>query len=159
MAPEPGVHLAAGPFSTSVTTRLREHMQFSFSGEIMSDVGDDYAAVRSQVEVRLQQRLVRTPYGEGVKEFFFAGIVLPFEMYPEVKKYDRNDRSMEFRLIIDHRSFKAGSRPEQFKLFFAALLRCLEHMKDMSIPDFDRERLERDMLAIGADSGWVDSPA
>jgi hypothetical protein len=124
--------------------KLVHNFNFWMSGEIQNDVGDYYRIARNIIEPVLNQCVEGKSYGEGLKEWAYLAIILKpgiDEYYPEIKRYRKKKREVEFRLKIDHAKFLEGDSKMHLKLLSQSVLRSLELMKEMNIKNFDLPQL------------------
>ncbi len=105
-------------------------MKLWMSGEIMGNIGDEYASARREINKEINQILSCHRYAEGIDEWAFLAIILDlgYDAYPEVRRYHKSDKSFEFRLKIPHAEFKAADPNRQRGLIIEALLRSLDDM-------------------------------
>ena len=133
-------------------------MKLWMSGEIHIDVGDDYRQARAKIEKSINEALNPQNYGEGVQKWNFIAIILPQgwgENYPEVKKYNRKGRSIEFRLKIDFDEFRVSSSIVQEKLICQSLLRSLKLVREMNIENINLDNWEGDFMKAAFKEGWL----
>jgi len=123
-------------------------IKFWMSGEIQSEVDDKFDATWKVIEAELNQCVEGKNYGEGLKEWAFIAIILKpgfDEYYPEIKRYRKKKREVEFRLKIDYKEFLKGNAEANLKLFAQSVLRSFSLMREMNIKNFDLERLTNDV--------------
>jgi hypothetical protein len=135
-------------------------MKLWISGEIDVEVADAYRATRQLVEKAINARLAE--YGGAVNEWAFIGIIRQAGLgagYPEIKRFDTKDRSLEFRLAIDLEAFKSSSDIRRASLLLESLLRSLSIARELTIPGLDIERLEQDVRAVAVENGWLPAAA
>lgn len=132
-------------------------MKFWFSGEVQADVADAYRTARKEVELALNQALADKAYGPIVGWDFIA-IIRETEHpdYDEVKKYDRTDSSLEFRLKIDHARFKEADDLVRCQLLLQAVLRGAREVAAIVPAGTQIGELERDILGVARARRWVD---
>lgn len=132
-------------------------MKFWMSEEVMSDVGSAYMDARKEVESFLNQRLSGKNYGEGLDELAFIGMVLSADgpPYKEVKKYTKKDKTAEFRLRIDHATFKSADERGQRSLIAEAVARAIALLPTLGIRGFDHENFERDFRTAVREKEWM----
>lgn len=131
-------------------------MKFWLSEEVMADVADDYADVRREVATYLNQIFSEREYGSGLRQFDFIGMVLSDEGpgYKEVKRYSRKERSVEFRLRIDHSLFKRADLATRHSLIAESLARAIALLRTLGIQDLDVDRLDTDFRVAMKERGW-----
>ncbi|MBN1795293.1 MAG: hypothetical protein JW804_01340, partial [Sedimentisphaerales bacterium] len=125
-----------------------EYLTFWMSGEIEGDVYDDYDLTENTIENNIKNFINNKNYGTGIKLWSFLTILLepntdPY--YPEIKRYSRKNKQVEFRLKIDYKKFRDGNDKSRLKLLAESVLRSVKLMREMKIKDFDIDRLEADV--------------
>ena len=131
------------------------------SGELQADIGDACAAAQNEMEHVMNLALKGTDYSGGqiVKWALIPTILnsrfLKSTGYAEIRKYHKKRRVIEFRLRIDHDSFKAADDAGKRRLIFEMILRSIEEARQMKIPAFDFDRFAADLKDIGAKQGWM----
>ena len=134
-------------------------MKFWFSSETMADIADPLRIARNEIEGELNRTLSKVNYGSDLREWAFLPVILsPSTLnaaFPEIRRYDPALREVEFRLSIAHRAFRERTPEEQRRLIFARLLSSVDLAQDLAIPDFDLNRLKRDLTAVGQKHGWI----
>ncbi len=131
-------------------------MNLWMSGELESDVADVHREARKIVQSELNERFEQANYGGGLKEWAFISMILGPNSppYKEVKRYNRNEQSCEFRLRIDHDAFAAADRSERAGLLCQALLKCLDYLASMKVNNLDIDQIRRDCLEVARLNGW-----
>lgn len=134
----------------SLSSRVdMEKLRFWMSGEIQGDIDDgSFILVRKTVEEAVTQSIEDKSYGQGLKLWAYLAIILEpntDRYYPEVKRYSKRKKEVEFRLKIDHQQFLQGDRQTHLRLLSESVLRCLELMRDMHIKGLDLDRLTADV--------------
>ncbi len=136
-------------------------MKLWISGEVHADIAEGHAAARNVVTHTFNSALGAVDYGAGISQWAFISIVLPEAwnggMYPELHRYHRHRKSFEFRLSIPFATFKAADARGQVRLLCSALLRSLELMNTMGIPNVDVSRLTQDFQGLAQTNGWLAS--
>lgn len=132
-------------------------MQIWMSEEIEADVADAYQEVRTKIESSLSSVFEKRDYGPGLVKLYFIAMLLGDNApagLKEIKRYKKKDKTAEFRLVIDHEQFKAGDHRSRAALIVDALLRSLDLMGGMGIPDVDIASIRADLLATAESQGW-----
>lgn len=133
-------------------------MKIWMSGEVQSDVADDYRKLRKEIEQSLNAVFSGRDYGAGLAEWDVIAMIFgddgPKE-YKEVKKYNKRDKSTEFRLRIDYQKFKHGDDAARRKLILDVLDHSLSILDSMKIPDIDIVGLRRDVQQTAKENGWI----
>lgn len=126
------------------------------SGEIEGDVYDEYRVARNEVEELINAAIGASSYG-SLKLWGLIPIILDDNdpNYPEIKRYRKKIQEFEFRLKIDHATFKAADDLGKRKLIVAALLRSIDEMRQLVPKGIDYGRLESDVRAVAASKGWL----
>ncbi len=133
-------------------------MKLFMSGEIQADVTDEYSNASNEIEELLAPLLRPRDYGPGLKGWYDIVMITPWrddKNYPEVKKYSKRNKEVEFRLRINHRAFKRADALGKRKLICKSLLRSIKLMSKMNIPDFDHARFSSDVTAFFEKHGWL----
>ena len=134
--------------NTDIVKMQMASIKFWISGEIQSDVGDCYREAQNTIEAVLNQYVEGKDYGEGLKLWTYIAIILKpgfDEYYPEIKRYRKKKREVEFRLKINYKKFLKGNAETHLKLMAESVLRSFDLMRDMNIKDCDLERLISDV--------------
>ena len=133
----------------SLITRANlKTIEFWMSGEIEINVDDSHRTARKIIEKQVNESIGTNHYGEGLKLWSYLAIILDSKTapyYPEVKRYSRRKKEVEFRLKINHRKFLEGSPETHLRLLSESVLRSLKLMHEMKIKDLDLDRLEADV--------------
>jgi Immunity protein 44 len=127
------------------------------SGEIQSDIADEYRLARKDVEVAVNAALGASNYGDGLSKWSLIAIILEEDHpdFDEVKRYRKKERNFEFRLKISHAEFKATDSVGRRKLIVEALLRSIAEMRRLAIRSIDSAKLESDVRELAAAKGWT----
>lgn len=125
-------------------------------GELQGDIGIDYQVARNEIEQCAQPVLSQSDYG-ALKEWALIAIILADDIpgYQEVKRYKKTPQKFEFRLKIDHATFKAADDLGKRKLIVAALLRAIDEMRKLVPKGIDYARLDSDVRGVAASKGWL----
>ena len=133
-------------------------MDIWMSGEIQSDVDDAYSEVRKEIETKLNTAFASKDFGTGLVKWYFIAMIFgehgPAD-YKEISRYSKRDRTCEFRLIIDHESFRAGGRTARAALVCGALLRSLDLLSEKKVPDIDLPALRAVVIEVANRNGWL----
>jgi hypothetical protein len=133
-------------------------MKFWMGAEVQADIADDFRPTRQRIESVLNLAIEGKEYGSGMLAWdiipMIFGEIGP-SWYKEVERYHKRDKSVEFRLKIGHDEFKFATQEVRCELVAKALLRSLDLMEEMNIPDFDLPALRRDFLAVSEREGWL----
>jgi Immunity protein 44 len=127
------------------------------SSEALIDVDEALNLARKDVEREVAKSLASKNYGSGVSKWALIYILLPENdpKYPEVRRYRKRTRVVEFRLKVDHQAFKEGGAIAQRKLLAAAFLRSIDLSGSLPIEDFDRTRFKADVVQVFERNNWV----
>jgi len=134
--------------NTDMVKTQMKGIKFWMSGEIQSEVGDCYRQAQNTIEAVLNQCVGVRNYGEGLKEWAYIAIILKPDIdkyYPEVKRYRKKKREVEFRLKINYKKFLKGNAETHLRLVAESVLRSFSLMREMNIKKFDLERLTKDV--------------
>lgn len=132
-------------------------MKFWSSGEVQSDIADDFRVVRKAIDDAINLHLANNDYGESVEKWDHIAIIRAVDSsdYAEINKYAKRSRTIELRLKIDHGLFKASGINDRYKLFGTSVLRGLEIAGEMKIPGFAVSILFDDILGLLKVKGWI----
>ncbi|MEO7986148.1 MAG: hypothetical protein ABI766_06410 [Gemmatimonadales bacterium] len=131
-------------------------MRLLIDGDVHADIGEAHRAATQIIERAVNARL--GDYGIGVDVWSFTPIIFPpgaRRGHPEVKRYDRDQRRLECRLVIPFEQYRHGSPGRRCGLLSEGLLRSLEFGWTMRIPAFDWRAAAADFRAIARDEGWL----
>ncbi len=126
------------------------------SAEIQADVSPQYTAALNEMEPAINAILETSDYGPLTRWSFIA--IVRKEDHPgygEVKRYHKKTRVFEFRLKIDHATFKTADDLGKRKLITAALLSSIDEMRKLVPKGIDYQRLENDVRGVAAAKGWL----
>jgi hypothetical protein len=128
------------------------------SGELDGDVYDAYFEARKLVEGALEAPMKKGHFGDGLVEIAFIPMILgpnsPTD-YKEVKRYNKRQKTCEFRLIVDHDAFKDGSPNKRAGLLCESLLRALSLLAGMKTSDIDIAAIEATVISTARKEGWL----
>jgi hypothetical protein len=130
-------------------------MRFWMSGEVQDDIADAHRIARKEIEQALTSELSACDY--GLQQWAFISMITPWvddEDYPEVKRYRKKERTVEFRLRIDHKRFKAASPTVQLRLLAESALRSFDLLVEKKPPGVKAEALRDDVQELFRDRGW-----
>jgi hypothetical protein len=133
-------------------------MKLWMSGETQDDVAGDARLASLEVERTVNTSLSGRDYGQAVTEWALIHIILPFEdeCYREVRKYHKRRKVVEFRLKIDHATFKAATPMGQRSLIVASLLRSIDLFAMLKISGFDHQAFRADLEGVAVEKGWTE---
>jgi len=114
------------------------------SGEVDVDVYDSYRLARKVVEETVNDKIRSVKLSAPINQWAFIAIIRERDdpNYDEIFKRHRKDQSLEFRLKIDHKSFKERTSKERELMIVEALRRSVEHMAKLSVSNEDRVILQ-----------------
>jgi stress-induced morphogen len=119
-------------------------MELWMSGEIQADVAEAYRSVRKLIESEINQELkLVSPVGR-FHTWAFIAIIRSEEHpdYSEVSKKDVRRRLLEFRLRINHNTFRNATAVGQRRLVYHALGRCIPMMAQLGMSADETKVLE-----------------
>lgn len=127
------------------------------SGEIQSDIADEYRSARKDIESAANAVLGSSDYGDGINKWVLIAIIRDEDHpdFDEVRKYQKKDRRFESRLKISHADFKTADAMVRRKLIVDALLRSVGEMRRLNIRNIDHAKLESDIRELASSKGWV----
>jgi hypothetical protein len=134
-------------------------MKFWYSGEVKSDVSREFCDAFNDVEDSLNAKLGELSVGEELESWNSIPIVRPEEdltpAYCEVKKFRRKDKSIEFRLKIDHPHFKAGDAVAKRHLLIESLLRSVDEARKLVPATVKLDELDKGIREVAREKGWL----
>ena len=124
------------------------------SGEIQADVGDAFRLARMEVEDTVNAAL-NGDYGAGFTGWTLIAIIREVDdpTYAEIKRYRKKD-GFEFRLKLDHATFKAATEHEQRKLMADLVRRSIAEMRSLAAKNVECDRLQAAVGAALEAKGW-----
>lgn len=130
--------------------------RFWMTAEIQRDVSPQFSMALCEIEPALNSVVDPTDYG-ALKKWYFIAIIRKLDSvaYGEIKKYRKKSQEFEFRLVIDHATFKAADDLGKRKLIMASILRSIDEMRKLVPKGIDYERLEGDVRGVAAAKGWL----
>ncbi len=133
-------------------------MRFRMSGEVDRVVGRAFFETRKWLNEVLEASLNERDFGDGLVEFAFIPMILgpnsPTD-YKEVKRYNKRQKTCEFRLIVDHNAFRDGTPKERAGLLCQSLLRAISLLGTMQTVDIDLPALEAAVTSTARTQGWL----
>ena len=132
-------------------------MKLWMSGEVQVDVYPAFGIARNHMQKRINASLVRKKFGSGLIKLALIPIILGSidPGFKEIKRYSKRTKVAEFRLRIPHELFKSRDHHGQEVLIFELLIKAVKALKSMKVPDFDLDRLEEAIFAIGQRHSWL----
>jgi hypothetical protein len=137
---------------------IGDEMEFWYSGEIEDDVGDAFGRASNEVEAVLNQELGGLAVGSELARWDSIPMIRPEEFsfdYPEVRRYRRKDKSIEFRLRIDHARFKQGDHAAQCGLLIESLLKSVEDARKLVPSTVDLDTLGNAIRRVAQTRKWI----
>jgi hypothetical protein len=119
-------------------------MKLWMSGEVKSDVADDYRFVRIGLEHAINEFLAIDDYGTGLNEWAYLAIIASDSIaaqYPEIAKYHAKRKVAEFRLVVPHEDFLIGSTIRKRELIIQSLQRSVGMLTSIGVKGADHGRL------------------
>ena len=121
-------------------------------GEIESTIEGKFRAARSQLENHLSHRLETMSYELELDSLDCIAIIRNDNELEELQSYSKEDRDMDFRLVIDFAEFTAASSKESKKLLLNMLVRAVELLSQNSdVNEREALKLKKDLDLIGID--------
>ncbi|HWE35179.1 MAG TPA: Imm44 family immunity protein [Isosphaeraceae bacterium] len=133
-------------------------MEFWMSGEVEADVSDQFLEALRRIEGPLTNAFKEKDYGSGLSEWDFIPVIMSISLikfYKEIKKYNKIEKSCEFRLHINHDRFRLADERERADLLCRSMLRSLDMLEFMNIQDIDVDRLKSDFLQVATANDWL----
>lgn len=132
-------------------------MRFWISGEVFHEVVQEYGLATDAVSEALNAELGGVDYDIPVQSWNVIGILLPPYVpgFDEIKRYDPDNREVEFRLRLYYPLFQAAESPEERQwIAFKMILRSVDLFREMVNLPAEIERFRSDILAAGRKYGW-----
>jgi len=127
-------------------------MKLWISAELDGDVAEKHQAARKAVLDAVNQRLKNHKFSSPWKSWDFISIIMSErDFYEEIAKKSKKDKSLEFRLKIDHGKFLKASQKQANKLLVDALGRSVDKMAKMEVSEEDIEFLRTTLAQVAAD--------
>lgn len=127
-------------------------MKLWISGEIDEDVAEKHQAAWQVVQKAVNARLKPHKFSSPWKSWDFIAIIMSErDFFDEVAKKTKKDKSLEFRLKIDHTAFLKASQKQANALLLKALDRSVDKMADMEVTDDDIRFLKSALRDAAAD--------
>lgn len=133
-------------------------MKLWLSAEVQNEVSDALRQASNKLRTLLFPQIFDS-YGSDIEIWGLITILRPKipEGWGEVVKYHPEDRSAEFRLIIDYDQFKAASAERQVQMLVGSILRSIDLFPSLKVNGFDIERFRRDILAAVTSARLISS--
>lgn len=119
-------------------------MKFSMSGEIDADIGWGEHVARNKILPILAELVDEASLEFELERWSFISIILSDKFisdYPEVFKFNKKSKVLEFRLQIDHESFKQADEPLQISMMLDSIERSIGLMSKFKMVESDRRLL------------------
>ena len=119
-------------------------MKFFMSGEIDADIGRGEHVARNKILPVLAELVEGASLEFELDRWSFISIILSGKFisdYPEVFKFNKKSKVLEFRLQIDHESFKQADEPLQISMMLDSIERSIGLMSKFKMVESDRRLL------------------
>jgi hypothetical protein len=127
-------------------------MKLWISAELDGDVAEKHQAAWKTVQEAINRRLKGHKFTSPWKSWDFISVIMSDRgFYEEVAKKSKKDKSLEFRLKIDHAKFLKASQKQANKMLLEALARSVEKMAKMEVTDEDVEFLKATLAEVAAE--------
>lgn len=127
-------------------------MDIWIGGEIELTIEDKFRVARSQLENHLSHRLETMSYELELDSLDCIAIIRNDNELEELQSYSKEDRDMDFRLVIDFAEFTVASSKESKKLLLNMLLRAVELLsQNKDINEREALKLKKDLNLIGTE--------
>jgi hypothetical protein len=133
-------------------------MKVWISGEVDSDIGLSFPHALTRVEGLLNEAIASETYDIPLDSWDCIAIIRADDVFPEVTKYSRKRRDMDFRLRVDHAKFLAASPLECEALLFDMLRRSLTILGEKGLAGPELDKLSADATRVATRHGWVAQP-
>jgi len=113
-------------------------LRFWLGGEIDVDIAEAFRVARNEVEAELNRAVLGLPLGDGVKKWYVIPMLIARNTldYLVIRKYERRERSFEFRLPADHGAFAVASEPEKRKTIVGLVLESIASARSIRSGSF-----------------------
>ena len=119
-------------------------MKFSMSGEIDADIGRGEHVARNKILPILAELVEGASLAFELERWSFISIILSGKFisdYPEVFKFNKKSKVLEFRLQVDHERFKQADEPLQISMMLDSIERSIGLMSKFKMVESDRKLL------------------
>lgn len=126
-------------------------MRFFMSGELDSEIADQYRVARKLVETKLNETLGAECYGEALLEISIIPIILGprfIQGKTERRLIKHKEKTADYRLFIDFTQFKDGSPSDRVNLLLANVLSCVDDIAAKLGSQLDAQRLKNDIKKL-----------
>ena len=120
-------------------------MEFFMSGEIDAKVGDTEHIARNKINSVLSGLVENAKLNFDINRWSFISIILSdlfISGYPEVAKFHKKIKVLEFRLQIPFEEFIGATPKVQISMILDAIERSIGLMEKFKIPESDRQTLK-----------------
>ena len=120
-------------------------MEFFMSGEIDAKVGDAEHIARNKIYSVLSGLVENAKLNFDINRWSFISIILSdlfISDYPEVAKFHKKTKVLEFRLQIPFEKFIGANPKVQISMILDAIERSIGLMEKFKIPENDRQTLK-----------------
>lgn len=128
------------------------------TGAIFWHEQEDKAYFVRQVCVLLNETLQLSRYGTGMAHLLFVPIAVrpTNKIHEERIRYSKTKATLTMYLKMDYAAVAVATEEDMLRLLAALYLRGLGEAPWHRIPDFDGQRLCRDVAEVFARKGWVE---
>jgi hypothetical protein len=126
-------------------------MNFFFSGELDTLVGEVYRGVRNSVEASLKAALGTRDYGPAVKTIAIIPMILRPEWqdgHRERRLFKRKEGVADYRTWIDFQRFRDGDELERRRLLTKNLVEAITDVARKAGKGFSGDALVEDVLNV-----------
>lgn len=127
-------------------------MKLWISGEVDSDIGDQFRIAMNTVENEVNSIIEKKDYGTGLESWDIIFIISQ-EAGEESFKYKKSSKETDIRAVINHSAFKNANQIGQKKLMLDTLMRSLLVLKEKKISDFKVDNLIEDIQILNEKVG------
>lgn len=133
-------------------------MKLWIGAETQAEVTDSFRSIRTEMEGVLNREIESFSGDIGVDGWDCMVILREDCHLPEVIKYSKARRDMDFRLQMDYQAFVKSPHKGRRQLLFALLLRSLSLLKHKSGQIAEVDELTARVRAVGSQRGWLEDP-
>lgn len=113
-------------------------MKLWISAELDEDVAKKYLVTRNAIQNAVNDTIKGHTFKSHLKSWDVISIVMSdIGFYEEITKKSKKDKSLEFRLRIDHDKFLKANQKKANQMLLQALGRAVDMMSELGVTDDD----------------------
>jgi hypothetical protein len=130
-------------------------MKLWIGAETQAEVTESFRSIRTEVERAVNAAIASFKSDIGVDSWDCVVILREDVHLPEVIKFSKARRDMDFRLQLDYQTFFKSDELGRKQLLFALLLRSLMLLKHKTGLAAEFDQLTALVRAVGERHGWM----